>query len=64
MKLVSPLDTIKALTCCNCGSDTWMVDSDGAGSFWLLCIDPYKRSCMTTVELPAEIRVIPKPTEQ
>jgi hypothetical protein len=41
--------------CEHCGRRAWMVDGDGLGKFWLLCIlhdDP-----VTCAELPSHIEV-------
>lgn len=48
-------------TCEHCGDRAWIVDGDGQGRFWLLCIlhsDP-----ITTTPLPDDFVVTTTPTD-
>lgn len=47
------LDTVPGEPCPNCGCRGWIVDGDGEGRFWLLCLAANaKPDCTETRPLP------------
>jgi hypothetical protein len=53
--MVHVLDIIEDGPCPRCGSTAWIVDGDGAGRYWLLCVG--KDGCVETREIPANLVV-------
>jgi len=44
--------------CPKCGSPLWIVDGDGEGKFWLLCVGISDNpGCVETKDLPANLKV-------
>lgn len=56
---VWPLDIVNSAgSCPNCGCTAWIVDSDGQGRFWLLCLAANGvDECVETKGLPDHIKV-------
>lgn len=38
--------------CPKCGSTLWVIDMDGGGNFWLLCMGTRDQDCFECRELP------------
>lgn len=53
---VSPLDIVTHDPCPNCGCTGWVVDTDGDGNFWLLCLS-VGTDCVETKGLPEGMEV-------
>jgi hypothetical protein len=52
-------DTVESPTKCpKCGISAWMIDGDGRGKFWLLCLAPNNPECVECIDLPEDIEVI------
>ena len=61
-KEVAPLDVFSdGVPCPECGSPAWVVDGDGAGRFWLLCLDTTHSGCVATRPLPEGVAVAEPP---
>lgn len=43
--------------CSECGSEAWVVDTDGEDKVWLLCLDPFKKGCCNTIGVPKHVRI-------
>lgn len=57
-RFVRIMDDVEAPACTRCGVSAWIVDGDGEGKHWLLCIDPKGLGCNETQELPDDVRVV------
>jgi hypothetical protein len=45
--------------CKNCGCTLWIIDGDGQGKFWLLCMAvEQKKDCVETIPLPEDLEII------
>lgn len=51
--ILYPLDFVDDAEPCVCGSKGWIVDGDGEGKFWKLCLDNLQVGCVQTKELSA-----------
>lgn len=58
LREVQVMDMVDAPACSCCKTSAWMVDSDGAGKFWLTCTDPEGNGCDERRELPEDVRVM------
>lgn len=56
---VHVMDTVTDHPCGKCGCTGWIIDSDGEGHSWLLCLAANgKPDCIQTRDLPANMRVV------
>jgi hypothetical protein len=58
VKDVVPLDWVEDAPCPRCGCVMWVVDGDGRGKWWLLCLDYDGKGCVETRDLPSGVRVV------
>ena len=54
---VTVSDIIVTDPCPMCGSTEWIVDSNGALLYWLLCLDPRDIGCEHTKPIPTHMDV-------
>jgi len=55
---VHELDIVICDPCPNCSANAWIVDGDGEGRYWLLCLDPRHQGCLETLALPGDMVVV------
>lgn len=56
MRFVGVLDMVSVgVECKLCKRDLWIVDGDGEGEFWLLCVGNH--SAIVTMNIPSDMRV-------
>lgn len=52
------LDWLEGEPCKNCGGTLWIIDGDGEGKFWLLCMAVAgKKDCIQCEPLPDDVEV-------
>lgn len=55
---VRALDVVSYDPCPNCGCTGWIVDTDGQGQYWLLCLAVnVKKDCVETKPLPVGMEI-------
>ncbi len=52
--VVHLFDSVNSDQCPVCGSKAWIVDGDGEGKFWLLCVGV---NCIETRPLPGHFHI-------
>jgi len=56
-RAVNVLDFVHSQPCGECRGALFVVDGDGEGKFWLLCMDVNKKGCVHTKPLDEDLVV-------